>query len=365
MSAHYHGAAHRSATPTIAISCQALNNNGGFERYVRMLVGALNRRAIRPTVYARKIDNSLPEAHMVDQAVVRVGFVPGKLRDALFAWRLGSRLAGDRPDVLITCNRSIQADIAVCGGTHPGYLAHIGREARPSDRLQIALERRTYASARWVIAHSPLMADELRRYYDVPAEKIVVLPPPTVSGQFSPVSEEARQALRRELGLPPDRVVFAFSSTSHERKGYEKLQAYFRSTDLPVCLMVAGRPVTPLDDRIHYVGYRRDIENVFRAADFTMIPSRYEPFGLVGIESVMCGTPLVIGDNVGCAAVLRDEAKIVFHQGDKASFTAAVESAVARARSGAARLPEPLATLSYDPSVDVHLDAVLALIERR
>ena len=117
-------------------------------------------------------------------------------------------------------------------------------------------------------------------------------------------------------------------------------------------------------DTIRYVGYCKEIEKLFAAADFTVVASAYEPFGLVSVESVMCGTPLVIADNVGSAETVTDAAKIAFSRQSAGSFERAIETAVERVRSGDARIAEPQRSLVYDPSVDAHVAALYALFTR-
>jgi glycosyltransferase involved in cell wall biosynthesis len=230
--------------------------------------------------------------------------------------------------------------------------------------LQFDLERRVYGDARAIVAHSQLMSRELQRFYGVPAERIDVLYPPVDTARFQPLSDEARAAVRRQFDLPEDRVIFLFSSTSHKRKGYSLLEAFFAQTKLPVCLVVAGRPVPKTSNTIRYVGYSKEIEKLFAAADFTVVASVYEPFGLVGVESVMCGTPLVIADNVGSAETITGAAKIEFSRQSAGSFERAVEAAVERVRSGHARVLRPLDSIVYDPSVDTHVAALYRLFTR-
>ena len=170
--------------------------------------------------------------------------------------------------------------------------------------------------------------------------------------------------MRRQFDLPEDRVIFVFSSTSHERKGYPLLEAFFAQTTLPVCLVVAGRPVPKTSDTIRYVGYCKEIEKLFAAADFTVVASAYEPFGLVGVESVMCGTPLVIADNVGSAETVTGAAKIEFSRQSAGSFERAIQAAVERVQGGDARIAEPLRSLVYDPSVDAHVAALYEMFTR-
>ncbi|CAH2893489.1 MAG: Glycosyltransferase [uncultured Paraburkholderia sp.] len=349
----------------IALTAQALKNSGGAERYTRDVIAGLHRMGVRPTLFAREIDRALPEAAWVDDAKpLNVRWAPRKLRNLAFDWRLEQRLKRRRPACVFSINHSTHADVALCGGTHPGSLEAAGRAARRSDRWQIELERRVYTHARSIVAHSQLMSRELQRFYGVPAERIDVIYPPVDTDRFQPLSEDARAAVRRHFHLPEDRVIFVFSSTSHERKGYPLLEAFFSQTTLPVCLAVAGRPVPRTGETIRYVGYCNEIEKLFAAADFTVVASAYEPFGLVGVESVMCGTPLVIADNVGSAETVKGAAKIEFSRQEAGSFERAIHAAVERARQGGARIADPLASLVYDPSVDAHVAALYELFRR-
>jgi glycosyltransferase involved in cell wall biosynthesis len=354
----------RHPVTEIALTAQALKNSGGAERYTRDVIAGLHRRGLRPTLFAREIDRALPEAAWIDAQPLNVRWAPRKLRNLAFDWRLKQRLKRHRPACVFSINHSTHADVALCGGTHPGSLEAAGRAARRSDEWQIELERRVYSQARAIVAHSQLMSRELQRFYGVPAERIEVLYPPVDTARFQPLSEVERAAVRRRFDLPEGRVIFVFSSTSHERKGYPLLEAFFAQTTLPVCLVVAGRPVPKTSDTIRYVGYCNDIEKLFAAADFTVVASAYEPFGLVGVESVMCGTPLVIADNVGSAETVTGAAKIAFSRQSAGSFERAVQTAVERVRSGGARIADPLGSLVYDPGVDAHVAALYELFVR-
>jgi glycosyltransferase involved in cell wall biosynthesis len=113
--------------------------------------------------------------------------------------------------------------------------------------------------------------------------------------------------------------------------------------------------------RVRELGYCREIEDLYRAADFTILASDYEPFGLVGIESILCGTPLVFADNIGCLEVVDPAANESFSRADPATLAGALERAVARVRGGAARLQDPGAMLRYDPALLTHARALMAL----
>ena len=113
---------------------------------------------------------------------------------------------------------------------------------------------------------------------------------------------------------------------------------------------------------VRYLGYRKDIEDVYRAVDFTVLASLYEPFGLVGVESVLSGTPVLLEASAGCAEVIREPAQLPFSLDQPESFASAVAAAVERWQRGEHRLIAPTYLLAYDPDVAAHVDALLALV---
>jgi glycosyltransferase involved in cell wall biosynthesis len=48
-----------------------------------------------------------------------------------------------------------------------------------------------------------------------------------------------------------------------------------------------------LSDRVHFLGFRRDVARLIRAAEIAAIPSRFEPFSLSTLEPLLLGTPVV------------------------------------------------------------------------
>jgi glycosyltransferase involved in cell wall biosynthesis len=346
----------------IGISCNSFGAGGGLERYALDITRAISARTDEPViVYARDFEAGQAaragiEAHRID-----VSWVPRKLRDHAFSYALQrERRSCHAAEVLIGCNRVRGSDIAICGGTHRGYLRARNKLAGPLDRWRIRLEAGQYAGAARVVAHSRMMQSELRALYGVPEHRISLLYPPVDTGRFAPVTAAERQALRKQYGFG-DELVFLFPSSDHRRKGLDALIPHFSHSGPSITLAVAGRPVPGNPPGVRSLGYCRDIEDLYRAADFTILASAYEPFGLVGVESVLCGTPLVFADNIACLEIIRPEAVEVFSRAAPDSVRTAIERAVARARAGRARLPDPQAMLGYDPEPAAHAQALLEL----
>jgi glycosyltransferase involved in cell wall biosynthesis len=368
----------------IAIACNAFKQSGGLERYALDLVRGLNRANVRPIVFARSFDEALLSTHDVAAVPINVRWLPGKLRDQFFARRVAALRRQWHVDLLIGVNRTDCAEIAICGGTHRGFLQSVDREPTWSDRRQIALEASQYAHAQTVVAHSRMMANELRDLYHVPEDKIKVLYPPVDQANFKTLDLASgiaeRRAWRAQHGIGEDTVVFLFPSSSHHRKGYARLAAFFSTTTLPVVLAVVGRPIPHADTggAIRYLGYASDIAQAYRAADVTILASRYEPFGLVGVESLLCGTPVVLDGRIACTEVLPPADCYVF-DGNRSddlarAVTAAAERCLARRQrtaagnvaidSSLAHAAESL-PVGYDPNIDHHVAALLSLIRPR
>jgi glycosyltransferase involved in cell wall biosynthesis len=350
----------------IGLSSNALKHSGGLERYAMDLVRGFAAAGLDLAFFARRFDMSVPESRMVEPHRINVAFLPGKLRDRWFSWRLRRARRAARVDVLIGCNRVDCSEIAICGGTHIGFLNATGRVQKRSDSWQIALERRQYGQASVIVAHSQLMHDELRELYDVPEAKIRVLYPPVDAARFTPVDAARRAELRRKFGFADHEIVLLFPSSSHERKGLPLIEAALRDTTLPVVLAVAGRPPARTSGRLRYIGYVKEIEDGYRAADFTILASKYEPFGLVGVESVMCGTPVIFPSSIGCCDAIAEHAKFVFAPDDEAGLRATVERAVQQRLAGPGPVQSELArgAVLYDAGVAGHVNALLALAER-
>ena len=353
----------------IGLSSNALKHSGGLERYAMDLVRGFAAQGMTPAFFARRFDMSVPESRMVEAHRINVSLLPGKLRDHWFSWRLRRARRAARVDVLIGCNRVDSSEIAICGGTHLGFLRATGRVQKRSDTWQIALERKQYEQASVVVAHSNLMRDELRELYGVDEAKIQVLYPPVDGARFRPVDSGQRAALRRSFGFADHEIVLLFPSSSHERKGLPLIEAALQETTLPVVLAVAGRPPARTSERVRYIGYVKEMEDAYRAADFTILASKYEPFGLVGVESAMCGTPVIFPSSIGCCDAIAAHAKFVFAPDDLADLRATLERAIEpRLASGAttptlAAAPDDVAreAVLYDASVASHVDALLGL----
>lgn len=330
-----------------------------MERYALVLSASLRELGCRVVVHAYRTDPALAQAMGLELQPAPVARFPRKLQGFRFfrqVQQLRPRLAGRQ----IALSRVPVQDAIICGGTHRGFLRRARKLPGPFDWLQVWMEQRAYQSARRVISHSDLCTQELEHYYRLPAGKVVTLYPPVDARFQSPADDQARAKCREQLGLPANQPVLLFPSLGHRRKGLAPLCQALAGVESSFVLAVAGKPPARRHwPFVRYLGYLEDMIPAYQAADFTVLASYYEPFGLVGPESLLCGTPLLFEQDIGCLAAIRPEHVLTFSVRQPESIRQAADRALALVRSGQHRVLHPAQALRYDPSPRAHAEALL------
>jgi glycosyltransferase involved in cell wall biosynthesis len=246
----------------------------------------------------------------------------------------------------------------ICGGNHLGYLRARGRRGGLADRLELHMERRAYAEARLIVAHSEMMRRELQELYGIPAGKVVRLYPPVDTQRFRRFSADERAALRRRCGFDGRRARLLFPSGSHRRKGLDLLvAAVAQRPEEGWEIIVAGtKPPARLAGAVRYVGQIEAMEELYAACDATVLPSRCEPFGLVYVESVLCGTPAVLPGTAGAAEILAGPGVVVLPSLQPAAIAAGIAEAL---QAGPA--PPTNVVADHGLSVEAHVGKLRAL----
>jgi glycosyltransferase involved in cell wall biosynthesis len=347
--------------PPIHLFHHTFARGGGMERYALDISRGLKEAGRKVIFHCIKLDSALAAELGIETVHYKVAGFPRKLRDYRFFCKV-ARAAPALEGVQISLCRLKVRDAVTCGGTHCGYISKMRRLTGPFDLIQIWMEREGYRAARQVVAHSRLCAGEIAEHYRIPKEKIAVLHPP-VGAQFSaPKTPAQRSEIRRQFGLPEDKTVFLFPSTGHKRKGLGPVVQALAGFQDRLVLAIAGKPPGRYSAPfVRHLGYVGDMRNAYAAADFTMLGSFYEPFGLVGIESILSGTKLVFEKNAGCLEVIKPAAAFTFSVADPESIRRAVTAAINQARKKEHFLDDPRASLDYDPDVALHVRKLLQL----
>lgn len=197
-------------------------------------------------------------------------------------------------------------------GRHQGWLPG------PMNKLIHQVEWWLTYEARRVITCSRYMHDQVAEIFAKPTDTLEVVPNGVDVDDFALPDDEVA-AFRRELA-PLDTNVVLFAGRLEYEKGVQTvLDALhgLRQRVGPTEFLIAGvgtyseelrRKVVELglEDHVRFTGFLADHELRlhYAAADVAVAPSIYEPFGLVAVEAMACGTPVVVGDTGGLREVV-------------------------------------------------------------
>jgi glycosyltransferase involved in cell wall biosynthesis len=189
------------------------------------------------------------------------------------------------------------------------------------------------------IAVSHAAARHLIETKRVPKDKIRVIHNGRDLDRFGPTNTQRRTATRNSLGLRDQPTIMTLARLD-EQKGHRHLidalaKVAAHRPDVVTILVGEGPLENPLraqcaalgmTDRIRFLGYRRDVPELFEAADMVVLPSLYEGLPLVAIEALAAGRPMVATEVDGTPeVVLHEKTGLLVPPANPTALAAAIE----------------------------------------
>ena len=205
-------------------------------------------------------------------------------------------------------------------------LGEVKARSRISEREpepRIAAERAIARQADRIVVASRNERELLVRYYDADANRIAVVPCGVNLGMFQPIDKDEA---RKQLGLSDDDQILLFVGRIEPLKGVDILlgaAAQLESESDCFVLVIGGdrnaragemahlRDLAAelgIAERVSFLGAvdHERLPLFYSAADICVVPSFYESFGLVALEAMACGTPVVASRVGGLSVAVRD-----------------------------------------------------------
>lgn len=172
----------------------------------------------------------------------------------------------------------------------------------------LLIEKNTYKRCDRFIVLSKAFGNILHQQYQIPWDKIYVIPGGVNIHRFQP--NLSQHEARQKLSWPENRQILFTSRRLVNRMGIDKLLqaiAIIKPKVPDVWLAIAGRGHVQnllqqqakelgLEDTVNFLGFIPDeqLPIAYQAADLTVMPSQaFEGFGLAVVESLACGTPVL------------------------------------------------------------------------
>ncbi|MEJ1931997.1 glycosyltransferase family 4 protein [Nostoc sp. NIES-2111] len=302
------------------------------------------RRGHHVTILASEIALELQQSEHVNWIPISVKQWPTELlRNMVFAFISANWLQKHRSGLdLVKINGAIthaSGDVNAAHFVHSSWLKFTSRKAKSKSTkttksrrflysfyqwlytvLNAIWEKQAFRRARVVVAVSSKVAEDLQAIGVAP-EKIRVIVNGVDLQEFAPGNCD-----RNNWNLPTGVPLALFAGDIRiSRKNLDtvlKALAQVPDLHLAVAGITEGSPYIQLaealglSERVHFLGLRYDVPELMKAVDFLVFPSRYEPFGLVVIEAMASGLPVITAATTGAADLITPESGIVIADSD-------------------------------------------------
>ena len=308
---------------------QKYTPSGGAERFIERAVAALRAQGdIEVTLLAREWS----EAPGSQYWRINPPYRGALTRDRGFssAVRRALATAASRFDLVQSHERIPGIAIYRAGdGVHATWLEQRARAQTRWERLRIHFnpyhpyvlkqERLlfTHRALRAVICNAQMVRDDIAARFGTPASKLHVIYNGVDLQAFHPRHAATRAQTRAAIGVAQDAPLFLYVGSGFERKGVARLIQALAGTGAPACAVIVGADKhiaayqaqarrLGLEARVHFLGPRQDLPELYGAADAFVLPTLYDPMPNAALEALASGLPVVTTRQCGAREFIRE-----------------------------------------------------------
>ena len=254
-------------------------------------------------------------------------YFPRFLGPLAFSWFVNQKISKMNFDLVHSHHWTLNADIYSAHGVpHAGWVRNV-RKKPPSlyDRAVIATERKLIRDGgrSFFLPVSTLAMDAFRQEYEMlPGQWRVVHPGVEVARFAKPDRVECRNEIRQLYGIGDSDILLLFVGMNFEVKGLDTIitalaKARHLKPSANIRLLVVGRgdeakygklaQSLGIADAVTFAGTQvKGLERYYRAADAFVLFSRYDTFGMVVLEAMAAGLPVIVSPNVGAKDLVEE-----------------------------------------------------------
>ncbi len=355
---------------------------GGAERYCANVSIGLSHSGHKVTVISD--DSSLNELTFLRAKVYGRGSI---LKNLSFFYSVKKILKKHRFDLVYGLSRIENADfLRISDPLHLAWLKLGYKDRLLPFRIRLFMprhlsilfqERKSIKSAKFIITNSKLVREQVKKIYGFPEKNIFTIYNGVDLKRFYPVTDTERKRIRKKLGIKDEEVAILFVGSDYKRKGLLiLLDALAKLKDeFDFSLFVLGVFLKKglakrcnrlgLSDKVHFLGFRQDGETFYRASDLMCLPTFYDPFANVCLESIACGTPVITTDKNGAGEIIRELGEeLLVTAGDSKVLKKAICRFLKKTKAEHKELREKCFFLSQRYGWEHHINKLLSLFPK-
>ncbi len=293
---------------------------GGLERDFMKIALECQRRGHAIDVYTMAWEGEVPAGFSIKRIAAKG--MTNHARCNSFAQQVTAIIAKNNYDLVVGFNRMPGLDVYFAADVC--YAAQA--QAKHSPWYRFTPRYRTYAKLEQAVfapeLHTEILLlvepekERYKQYYATPERRFHLVPAGIDKTQLlSPPVSQTRTEIRQSLGMGDDEILILMVGSDFKRKGVDRairaIAALPMTARQKVRLAVIGKgqtaPYTRLAqklgiaDRLIFLGARNNVGCYMAAADLLLHPAYQETAGMVLLEALVVGLPIVVTENCGYA----------------------------------------------------------------
>jgi UDP-glucose:(heptosyl)LPS alpha-1,3-glucosyltransferase len=294
---------------------------GGAQRDMLRIARDCAARGHQVKIYTGQWHGEKPQENIEVAILPYSGFLNHQRHQQLIT-AITAQLASDKPDIVVGFNRMPGLDAYYAADPCFVERAYTERNClyRLSGRYRFfaASEKAVMSpeSGCHILSLSPREKTIFQRWYHTPDERFHVLPPNIPAQAFANLDRDtARREVRQEFGLPEQANIVLMVGSAFIRKGLDRTIAGLASLPEPLrnntWILAVGEDKLEgmqalarklgVEQRLILTGGRPDVPRLMLGADVFVHAARSELAGLVLIEAMTAGLPVIVTDICGYA----------------------------------------------------------------
>jgi len=316
-------------------------DSGGMNVYIRQLSHEMGRRAHTMDIFTRRTDPDTPEVTVIDERtrVIQIDagapgaekaslrrFLP-EFRDGVLAFQRRDGRSYDLVHSHYWLSGWVGQTLKTAWQVPHVIMFHTLGEVKNRHHLnerepdhRIDGERLVAHEVDRVICASQGEKEMIGSLYGVPSQRITVVPCGVDTDVFRPLD---KAAMRRKLGLGAKEQIVLFVGRIEPLKGIDVLLRAVSHLDGHFRVLVIGgdgkdgarkselaalAAELRIADKVTFLDAvpHESLPTYYNAADICVVPSYYESFGLVAVEAMACGVPVIASRVGGLKETVKD-----------------------------------------------------------